>query len=110
MSADRKWIAEAEGVDPHRVYCKNCYFFKPWYINPICKFWDQTTTANAFCSFWRDKIMADKIVNFHEWCNKCKYRDLPEAEDPCHECLNNSVNEDSHQPTEFVEKSAPNMK
>ncbi len=54
--------------------------------------------------------MVEKIVEFYKYCQKCKYESLPESEDPCNECLTNSVNEDSHMPTEFVEKSAPNMK
>ena len=50
--------------------------------------------------------MADKIVDF-QWCKLCKYMYVDESDSPCHECLNSPVNEDSHRPTEFVEKSAP---
>lgn len=43
----------------------------------------------------------EKIVNFNEYCATCKYRDLPETEDPCFDCLAEPVNIDSHKPTEW---------
>lgn len=45
-----------------------------------------------------------KIVEFVEFCPKCKYEKLTEEQEPCATCLNNPVNESSHKPTEFVEK------
>ena len=60
-----------------------------------------------FVHFGLEEIkMADKIVDF-QWCKLCKYMYVDESDSPCHECLNSPVNEDSHRPTEFVEKSAP---
>ena len=50
------------------------------------------------------EINREKIVHFHEFCKKCKYRDLPETEDPCFDCLENPVNTYSHTPTEFKER------
>lgn len=44
---------------------------------------------------------AMKIVNFGEYCPKCKYRDLPEEEEPCSECLEESTNLYSHKPVNF---------
>lgn len=46
----------------------------------------------------------NKIVEYADYCPICKYKDLPEEEDPCNECLTNPVNEDSHKPTEFTPK------
>ncbi|MBP5598426.1 MAG: hypothetical protein J6Y02_23870 [Pseudobutyrivibrio sp.] len=43
----------------------------------------------------------DKIVKFDEWCHKCKHWKEYEGDDPCNECLNDSVNVDSHKPTKF---------
>lgn len=45
-----------------------------------------------------------KIIDFGVYCQKCKYFDRAENEDPCWDCLTLPVNEDSHKPTEFVEK------
>lgn len=42
--------------------------------------------------------MATKIVDFHEYCPTCKFHDTQAFEDPCNECLNSPVNEDSHKP------------
>lgn len=47
--------------------------------------------------------MADKIVYYNQYCKSCKFKNLPEADDPCDECLNNPVNEDSHMPVKWVE-------
>ena len=52
MSVSRETIAEVLGVNKNEIYCKNCVYFKPWYIHPICKAWDLDTRANDFCSFW----------------------------------------------------------
>ena len=45
-----------------------------------------------------------KEVYFGEYCNKCKYNDRSEGEDPCYECLENPVNLYSHKPVKFKEK------
>lgn len=45
-----------------------------------------------------------KEVRFDIWCNKCKYSDLKEDEDPCNECLSEPYNINSHKPTCFKEK------
>lgn len=47
--------------------------------------------------------MAEKFVEFHNWCEKCKYWEKKEEEDPCFECLENPVNIDSHKPVKFEE-------
>lgn len=40
-------------------------------------------------------------VDFHEWCPKCEHFKLAEREDPCHDCLNEPINEDSRKPVMF---------
>lgn len=42
-------------------------------------------------------------VNFQEWCPKCEHYKLKECEDPCHDCLNQPVNDDSRKPVMFKE-------
>lgn len=42
-----------------------------------------------------------KIVHFENYCNKCKYEKRKEEEEPCRECLDTPVNEDSHRPVKF---------
>lgn len=46
----------------------------------------------------------DKEVYFHIYCQKCRYRELNESQDPCEECLSYPVNEYSHKPVKFKEK------
>lgn len=41
------------------------------------------------------------IVDFEQYCPKCKHKDLPEEKDPCHECLNEPVNDDSRRPLKW---------
>lgn len=48
-------------------------------------------------------FMAEKEVNFFEYCRKCKYYGTHAWEDPCDECLENPCNEDSHKPVNFEE-------
>ena len=50
------------------------------------------------------KTMADKEVYFDQYCSTCKHKNLSEDKDPCHECLNNPSNEDSHKPVNWEEK------
>ena len=40
-------------------------------------------------------------VYFHDYCEKCKHKDLKEVKDPCHECLSNPVNLFTHKPVKF---------
>ena len=47
-----------------------------------------------------------KEVYFGEYCNKCKYNDRSEDEDPCYECLENPVNLYSHKPVKFKDIDA----
>ena len=39
-----------------------------------------------------------KFVVFDAWCETCVRRDLDEAEDPCHDCLQTPVNTYSSRP------------
>lgn len=47
--------------------------------------------------------IVDKIVNFAH-CVNCEHYETPEAEEPCHECLNNFTNANSHVPVNFEER------
>lgn len=40
---------------------------------------------------------------YFTYCNTCKHRNLPQADDPCHECLGEPVNLYSHKPVNYVE-------
>ena len=45
-----------------------------------------------------------KEVHFHEYCKKCKHKEVEDIEEPCNECLDNPVNLYSHKPVKFEEK------
>jgi hypothetical protein len=53
-----------------------------------------------------EKLVEDiyKEVYFDKYCESCKHKELPEKNDPCHECLNNPVNLYSHKPVNWKEK------
>lgn len=38
------------------------------------------------------------ICDFEHWCPRCAHKDVDEAKDPCHDCLNEPVNDDSRKP------------
>ena len=40
----------------------------------------------------------DKESRFDIYCDSCKYKNLPAFEDPCNDCLTETVNEESHKP------------
>lgn len=46
-----------------------------------------------------------KLVEFDKYCVSCKHKRVPQTEEPCNECLTNPVNEDSHRPVMWEEKS-----
>ena len=52
--------------------------------------------------------MAKKIVDFYKWCDSCINKNKEEWEEPCNECLANTVNEDSDRPV--FHKQDPNKK
>lgn len=45
-----------------------------------------------------------KEVYFDMYCRKCEHESKDESEDPCHDCLNQGWNVDSHKPVYFKEK------
>ena len=47
--------------------------------------------------------IVDKEVRFDKYCSKCKHARKAENEEPCWECLTNSVNEYSHRPVNYEE-------
>lgn len=48
--------------------------------------------------------MGFKIVNFYKYCNECLYKRVNPDDDPCNECLDAPVNEESYKPINFKEK------
>ena len=44
-----------------------------------------------------------KIVDFDQYCYKCKNAKFVEDNDPCSECLANPTNINSHKPVRFEE-------
>lgn len=45
-----------------------------------------------------------KEVYFDQYCKTCKYEKIPEAKEPCYECLTNPVNLYSHKPVKWEKK------
>ena len=45
-----------------------------------------------------------KIVEYHQYCKDCKYRDVYANDEPCEECLSNPVNINTHKPVMYEEK------
>lgn len=46
------------------------------------------------------------VVDFEKWCKTCKYKDCSEWDyenAPCHECIDNAINYDSHKPVLYEE-------
>ena len=41
------------------------------------------------------------IADFEQYCKKCKHKDISETEDPCNDCLDEPVNENSRKPVNF---------
>ena len=39
-----------------------------------------------------------KFVEFNIYCQRCKYRNLNEAQDPCNKCLDIGARENTHVP------------
>lgn len=44
-----------------------------------------------------------KEVYFHEYCSKCKHKDVSETKNPCNECLTEGVRLNTHKPLNFEE-------
>lgn len=50
--------------------------------------------------------MATKEVYFDVYCPLCKHYKKDESEDPCWDCLNEGMNEDSHKPWKFEKQES----
>lgn len=48
---------------------------------------------------------AYKEVYYDRYCSTCKHKNVPEADDPCDECLTEPVNLYSHKPVKYEEAS-----
>ena len=51
-----------------------------------------------------------KIVDFANYCPKCKYSSYPEKSDPCNECLEMGANVNTDSPVKFEPKKGGNKK
>lgn len=51
-----------------------------------------------------------KEVRFDLYCESCKYKELKDTEDPCHDCLDEPINLHSHKPVKYEEKLNKNSK
>lgn len=51
-------------------------------------------------------LQSYKEVHFHEYCKKCKHKDVPEKNDPCNECLGEATNMDTHRPVRYEAKES----
>lgn len=45
-----------------------------------------------------------KEVRFDLYCEKCKYSELGESDEPCDECLGEGARQYSHKPLKFEER------
>lgn len=45
-----------------------------------------------------------KEVYYNEYCKTCKHENVPEVKDPCHECLSEPTNIESHKPVKWEAK------
>lgn len=43
------------------------------------------------------------IIDFDKYCKTCKHKDLDEKFDPCHLCLSEPTNRNSHKPVYYKE-------
>lgn len=48
----------------------------------------------------------DKEVYFDKYCPKCKHSEKKEYEEPCDECLELPVMQDSHKPINYEEEES----
>ena len=47
---------------------------------------------------------AYKEVYYHEYCKKCKHKNVADTEAPCDECLSEPINLNTHRPVKYEEK------
>lgn len=67
--------------------------------------WEEEEAESVRRSMYLMDLDERKEVYFDKYCEKCKYKDLKEVKDPCHECLSNPVNLYSHKPINFKTES-----
>ena len=49
-------------------------------------------------------IQAYKEVYYDEYCKTCKHKSVEEHDEPCNECLNESLNWNTHRPVKYEKK------
>lgn len=72
---------------------------------PVCIFFneDGTDWKDYWLSVRKGEKTMDRLVEFDKYCKMCAYSDTEETDDPCNECLDNPINEDSHKPVNYKE-------
>lgn len=50
--------------------------------------------------------MPTKEVYFYKYCKTCKFYELKESKDPCHDCLQMPMNYNSHKPVYWTENKS----
>ena len=45
-------------------------------------------------------------VNFDVYCEKCEHKEVKDTDDPCNECLDYPINQNSHKPVNYKSKDA----
>lgn len=51
-----------------------------------------------------------KEVYFGNYCGRCKFKKVPENQEPCEECLSTPGRQDSHKPLKFEKGVSGNGK
>ncbi len=44
------------------------------------------------------------MVRYDLWCDKCQHKTIKENDEPCEECLDHPINENTERPINFKEK------
>lgn len=56
MSVRRETLAEAHGIKPEQVNCRDCEFAEKWVGDCYkCRFWDRMVGGDDFCSFFTNE-------------------------------------------------------
>lgn len=65
--------------------------------------------GHTVCSlyFLLEVFMQDieHIVDFYKYCESCRHYDKQDFEDPCNECLTNTINLYSRKPVNYEQKT-----
>lgn len=51
-----------------------------------------------------EHIEGTREVDFNRYCKTCAHKDVKEKDDPCFDCLQEPMNQNSHKPVRYEEK------